>query len=306
MTFPVAIDPTITVYSSSNDGYCSFYNGNYTITWTSRAGNPNTTATSISIGQKKTQVAPGIYYIYRGFLYFDTSALTTNSIIDNASLGLYKVGDYSATDFSVTVQNGQPTYPHSPLSATDYNKTKYSGNGGRFKTVNFGTGYNTLYLNSSGRGWINKTGSTKLCLRSSRDISGTTPTGDEYITVTSNEFLGVGCQPKLTVIYRNQSKIKNTGSTTIKGYLLIQVQYHATNGTWVVDDDTINETTTRTITAGHQLGLDTIFNGRIRASDLSHGAGTYRIYAAFRDSEGNILVCNNGKNLVATWQFTVN
>jgi len=105
----------------------------------------------------------------------------------------------------------------------------------------------------------------------------------------------------------NQSKINNTCSTNISGYLLIQVQYYNTsNSTWVVADDTVNETTPRTINASEQLGLDTIFNGLVNTSNLSsYGSGTYRIYAAFRDPEGNVLVCDDETELVATYEFTI-
>ena len=110
--------------------------------------------------------------------------------------------------------------------------------------------------------------------------------------------------PKLVINYRNQSKIKNAGSTDIKGYLLVQIQfYNSTQGKWLLDDDTINETTTRTITSGNQLALDTIFNGHIRASELTHGTGTYRVYTAFRDPEGNILRTDDDVDLEAWWQF---
>jgi len=104
-----------------------------------------------------------------------------------------------------------------------------------------------------------------------------------------------------------QSKIKNTGSTNIKGYLLIQIQfYDSSQGKWLVDQDTINETSPRTINSGNQLALDTIFNGRVRASNLTHGAGTYRVYVAFRDPSGNVLKTSSGVELKAWWQFTVN
>jgi hypothetical protein len=115
----------------------------------------------------------------------------------------------------------------------------------------------------------------------------------------------MGRLPKLVIIYRNQSKIKNTGITSIKGYLLIQVQYYNTSqGKWLVDKDTINETSPRTINSSSQLALDTIFNGHVRASDLTHGIGTYRIYTAFRDPNGNILKTNDGTELKAWWQFS--
>jgi len=110
-----------------------------------------------------------------------------------------------------------------------------------------------------------------------------------------------------------QSKIVNTGSTNIKGYLLIQVQYYnTTSSTWVIADDTINETSPRTIYQDDPFGpennlpLDTIFNGLVNTSNLSsYGNGTYRIYAAFRDLNGNILKCDDDTELVATYEFTI-
>ena len=98
-------------------------------------------------------------------------------------------------------------------------------------------------------GWLNKTGWTKLCLRSNKDINGTAPSGNEFVIVYASEQ-GSGYQPKLVINYRNQSKIKNTGSTNIKGYLLIQIQYY-NDSSWYVANDVIDETSPRTITTGN-------------------------------------------------------
>jgi len=307
MTFPVVIDPTLTVYSNSNDGYIySYSSASYSAARNATSGTIFNTSSSITIGQYK-RASPTYYYVYRGYLFFNTTALPQNAYIDNATLSLYKYLDSSTTDFEITVQNGQPTYPHNPLQTTDYNKNLYSGNGGSKNTSSLGTGYNAIYLNSDGKSWMNRTGWTKLCLRSNRDINGYTPTGNEHVYVYSSEQ-GLGYQPKLVITYRNQSKIKNTGSTDITGYLLLQIQfYDSGKGTaphWIIDNDTINETTTRTIISGNQLALDTIFNGHVRASDLTHGTGTYRVYAVFRDPEGNILRTNDGSELKAWWQFS--
>ena len=104
-----------------------------------------------------------------------------------------------------------------------------------------------------------------------------------------------------------QSKIENTGSTNISGYLLMHVQFwNETIGEWVVDDDTVNETTPRVINSSDQLALDTIFNVcLVNTNDLSYGNGTYRVYAAFRDPDGNILKCDDETELVATYEFDV-
>jgi hypothetical protein len=104
-----------------------------------------------------------------------------------------------------------------------------------------------------------------------------------------------------------QSKIVNTGSTNMSGYLLVQVQYRSVMdpAVWVVENDTINETTLRTITSGDTIALDTIFNGLVSTSDLTHGDGVYRVYAAFRDPEGDVLICDDESLLEARWEFEV-
>jgi len=107
-------------------------------------------------------------------------------------------------------------------------------------------------------------------------------------------------------VLRNQSKIINTGSTNFSGYLLIQIQYwNDTQSDWEVDNDTINETTPRTINVGQQLPLDLIFNGKVSTDDLVNGDGTYRVYAAFRDPDGDVLVCDDESLLEAWWEFEV-
>jgi hypothetical protein len=104
----------------------------------------------------------------------------------------------------------------------------------------------------------------------------------------------------------NQSKIVNTGTTNISGYLLIQIQYN-NSGTWVVVNDTINETTKRTISAGNTLALDTIFNGQVDAETASsvYGNGNYRIYAALRDPDGVVLEITGGTKIEAIYKFTI-
>jgi hypothetical protein len=49
------------------------------------------------------------------------------------------------------------------------------------------------------------------------------------------------------------------------------------------------------------------FNGLVSTSDLSgYGNGTYRVYACFRDPDGNVLVCDDDSLMEATYEFTVN
>ena len=86
---------------------------------------------------------------------------------------------------------------------------------------------------------------------------------------------------------------------------------------WVVADDTVNESSPRTILwddptgpdpAGQNiLALDTIFNGLVNTQDLSgFGNGTYRVYAAFRDPDGDILQCDDETYIASWYEFDVN
>ena len=117
-------------------------------------------------------------------------------------------------------------------------------------------------------------------------------------TVTSNVF---------SFYTGFQSKIENTGSTNFTGYLLMQIEYYnTTNSTWILEQVVVNESTPRTINAGCTLALDTIFNPyNVSTSSFTNGNGTYRVYAAFRDPDGDVLVCNDESLLEANYQFTV-
>ncbi len=60
----------------------------------------------------------------------------------------------------------------------------------------------------------------------------------------------------------------------------------------------------RTINSSSELGLDTIFNGTIKTSDLTYGSGMYRVYAALCDPDGEVLVTSDEVVLAAWWEFT--
>ena len=63
----------------------------------------------------------------------------------------------------------------------------------------------------------------------------------------------------------------------------------------------VQKTSPRTINISEQLALDIIFNGLVSTDDLTHGDGTYRVYAAFRDPDGDVLVFDDESLLVAWW-----
>lgn len=158
--------------------------------------------------------------IDRAGVFFDTSPLPSDAIIDSAKLTFYIGEDDSSQDFDIVVQNGQPTYPHDPMEVGDYNKANYSDDGGSINTLNITSPFD-IVLNATGISWINKDGTTKLCLRSSRDIAGTAPTYGvpEYIQLTDADQ-GPATAPTLTIEYHRpttllKGSLRIVGSTKI-------------------------------------------------------------------------------------------
>ena len=103
-----------------------------------------------------------------------------------------------------------------------------------------------------------------------------------------------------------ESKLENTGSTNISGYLWIQVEYYMVAiDEWILVNDTIHDESPRTINTNGYIALDTIFNGVINSSKLFCGNGTYRVNAALRNPDDDILIGSDEATIQGTWQFNV-
>lgn len=205
----VLIETSRTFYGD-HDGWCYWYGGNYVTVWDFWYGYEVYLLDWFEVGQEhfKSEFAE-TYSIMRGYVLIDTSLLPDDTTILNATLSLYLYADYSIDDeFNLTIQNGQPTYPHNPITWEDYDRDHYSGNGGSLNTTDMTVSqYNNISLTSSALSWISKTGYTKLCLRSSKDIncddpegSGQTGDHDEYVNIASY-YQGEDYAPILYVYY---------------------------------------------------------------------------------------------------------
>ena len=163
-----------------------------------------TTGGVIAIGQDYF-VTP-TYDVYRGGLFFDTSSLALGVAINSATLSLRGEEDQSITDFNIVVINGADL--NNPRVAADYGDLlDDTTSGGAISTSGFGVeSYNVITLNTTGINWIIKGGTTKLGLRSSRDINSNAPTGTEWVDIYGDNFSGDG-DAKLTITYTIRPKI---------------------------------------------------------------------------------------------------
>jgi hypothetical protein len=189
-----------TFYSTTNDGNVSSSGISYKTIHDQLLGDvASSSLNTMNIGQQYGVTST--FFIYRGFLFFDTSSIPDTATIVSAYLLLYNASDHSTSDFDFTIRNGQPDSPHDPLQTSDYYYANYSGDGGSVNTSKIrATGYFTISLDGTGLSWISKTGTTKLCLEGSGDINDRAPTQNQYMTIYSADQ-GRGFKPKLYVTY---------------------------------------------------------------------------------------------------------
>lgn len=203
--YPVTIDPTDSFVTSASDGYLYSSDVTYATVWAMANGEYiNDTGTTLYVGQAKDLGAPYPYDMYRAALYFDTSSLPDGCTITAVNLSLYCQTKNAVTNYNVTVMSGMPTYPHDPLVVGDFDKTNYTSIGGSLNSTSISAAaYFNISLNTTGIGFINKVGDTKLMLRSSRDIDAIPPAtaGNKQYLVLKSYEAGVGYRPYLEVSY---------------------------------------------------------------------------------------------------------
>lgn len=190
----VVFDDNVT-YTGAGDGYVYEGDAVYQTAHDQEQGDNQAEQANV-VGQ--TFVDP-LYYIYRMFMYFDTSGLPDGATIDaGTKIQLCCETNFSDADFDVCTLSGTQG---TSLDLQDYDAWVDETEGSdRWNTSNYSDeDYIDLLFNAAGRGWINKTGNTFFCFRSLEDINSSPPVGHEYVIFrASNDG---GKEPKLYVVY---------------------------------------------------------------------------------------------------------
>lgn len=170
------------------------------------------------------QLSPSLYYLYRAFLLFDTSAIADADTINSATFSWYAT---TKIDDALSLEAGNRhirLVQSTPASNTnivvgDYDQGGTTGGASDIAVASFTTSaYNDFALNATGLGWISKTGVTKLGLRHTADINNeapVSPAGDDYSLIYgySADQTGTTTDPKLVVIHSSSVSITVTPST---------------------------------------------------------------------------------------------
>jgi len=239
--------------SLSYDGAIRNSDSDYNLCWNASSGNYNmNTSSNFMIGQRTLL---STYYISRGFLFFNTEGLPITAEILGVNLSICIYGDYSDTDFNITVYipEAGSSRPNIPIDLDDYDQSFYneSTEVGRLSTVGISVG---SYINISLSAEAVKAGEiTKLILRSDRDFDKVIPTGREYVTIYTNES---DYPPKLYVKWRFSPQLSATERALRDPYQrkCFYAEERAwvffNNGTWLVytsSNDTENWKTPKNV-----------------------------------------------------------
>ncbi|MCK4592266.1 hypothetical protein KAT63_02360, partial [Candidatus Parcubacteria bacterium] len=154
-------------------------------------------------GSEGISEAADIYIIDRVFLPIDTSGLPDDANISTAVLKLYvNAQGKEAGDYSVVVQTTQASTTSLVVADFDQCGSVNSPTEGSDHVLATASQYNDWTLDATGRGWISKTGWTKLGLRGSHDVLDS-PVGldadMEYIR--TSEYADTDYDPYLSVTY---------------------------------------------------------------------------------------------------------
>lgn len=190
----------------------------------------SSTATTLSVRSSSfssTFLSLFLCTIDRVFLPFDTSSIPGSATISAATLNVYAVSktntDNDGTDFLTVTQTSQAT--HTVLANADYdqcgaisNPTEGIDSGQRKDITSVTTSaYLIFTLNSTGMGWIKKSGQASACtattgvtclgIREGHDvtnsaiISGFDVVAENLVSLSSSEQTGTSQDPYLSVTY---------------------------------------------------------------------------------------------------------
>lgn len=192
---PYTILPATTVqFAPSFDGQCRGYSAVAT-TWAAvrnggiAPGGVYNSGAELFAGYSNAQAAAGgsatDWMIGRNHLHFDTSSLPDGATIVSARLRLYGHAVYvksGHSSSSVVVLLESHTPAGSPLTESPDTYTLSNDNCGSTELAARKThaawvdnGYNDFDLNTAGKAIINKTGTTRFCLRQACDVDNSPP-----------------------------------------------------------------------------------------------------------------------------------
>ena len=192
---------TLVVYSDTSDG--SLESKHASSVATAQAGNLlSVTATAYTvIGQFNDLGETGYYYVWEAFLSFDTSAIGTDAVSAAVLSVTSDISDNSETDFAIEARLrdwGTTLTTADWVAGASLSGLTLLGSYPTASGFVPGTTYDLSDTAMAAN--VNKTGSTRMLLDSSRHVAASAPATD-HVYIRPADYTGTTSDPKLTVTY---------------------------------------------------------------------------------------------------------
>lgn len=198
----IALGLTTTNFSTgSGDGNVGNTNAVWSTCHDAGTGNDaNTTNTSLTL--QGDRLNAGTYYIYRGFLPADTSAIGSSATITSAIMHIFSFGDQQWTgthNISCVTTNQAAT---NALATSDFGSVGGSSLGDVLIDGQAALGQEYTITISNPDSNVSKTGFTKLGIREKdHDLANVAATNDRYEHFCTSEHATSGYRPYYAVTY---------------------------------------------------------------------------------------------------------
>jgi hypothetical protein len=162
------------------------------------------------------------YYVWQMYLGFDVSDVEPGSVFTGGTFRLYLNLDASVTDFDVQLRAydyGDSISSASWATPTDLAAAPLCGTA---NTANIQNGILSFTLTSEFVSWLKPSGLTKFVVCSSKNVSETAPTTDEYVC-----WMSIGCDEKISLV----GVVAGETLTLVSGQSYIPFTAHATTTT---------------------------------------------------------------------------
>lgn len=280
-TYPLRADTTTSYYAGSGDGWLQANDGT---SWANVHALTTATANSGASSGLSSSYYNNVgsaFWIARMFFPIDTSGLPDNASITSASFNVYVYNwtqyDDAGTQNHCLVQTNQAST--STIASGDFDECGESlANGwssasstdiieGASRVSITANGYATFALNATGLSWINKTGFTKLGVRTFLDVDNEAVVdGSKEISclINCSEQTGTSSDPYLEVTYTTAVSI----TKSLKYAVLSTVAAITKSLAYFV------ETTPKKKAVSFDGSNDSVTTGVAMSNFLSVGTGT--------------------------------
>jgi len=142
------------------------------------------------------------FEVNESFLGFDTSSIPDGDTVSAAVLRVTSSGDSSSTDFDIQARLrdwGTSVTTADYVAGANLSGLTLLGSYATSSGFTANTGYD--FSDTAMAANVNKTGSTRMLLCSSRTVGNNAPTGDEWVHIYAADYTGTTRDPVLTVTY---------------------------------------------------------------------------------------------------------